>query len=332
MSKEKDSKLKALQLTLDKLDKTYGKGTVMKMGDSEIEKVEAISSGSLTLDGALGVGGYPKGRVIEIYGPESSGKTTLTLHAIAECQKAGGIAAFIDAEHAFDRFYAQNLGVNIDELIISQPDNGEQALEITDNLIRSGAIDIIVIDSVAALTPKSEIEGEMGDSKMGLHARLMSQALRKLTSNISKTNCTVMFINQLREKIGVMFGNPETTTGGNALKFYASVRLDIRRSTQIKDTNGNVLGNKTRVKVVKNKVAPPFKVSEFDIMYGKGISKMGEIIDLGVEYDIIDKSGSWFSYGETKLGQGRDSVKSILKDNPELCDEIEAKIVEVSKA
>ena len=332
MSKEKDSKIKALQLTLDKLDKTYCKGTVMKMGDSEIEKVEAISSGSLTLDGALGVGGYPKGRVIEIYGPESSGKTTLTLHAIAESQKAGGIAAFIDAEHAFDRFYAQNLGVNIDELIISQPDNGEQALEIADNLIRSGAIDIIVIDSVAALTPKSEIEGEMGDSKMGLHARLMSQALRKLTSNISKTNCTVMFINQLREKIGVMFGNPETTTGGNALKFYASVRLDIRRSTQIKDTNGNVLGNKTRVKVVKNKVAPPFKVSEFDIMYGKGISKMGEIIDLGVEYDIIDKSGSWFSYGETKLGQGRDSVKSILKDNPELCDEIEAKIVEASKA
>jgi len=332
MSKEKDSKIKALQLTLDKLDKTYGKGTVMKMGDSEVEKVEAISSGSLTLDGALGVGGYPKGRVIEIYGPESSGKTTLTLHAIAECQKAGGIAAFIDAEHAFDRFYAENLGINIDELIISQPDNGEQALEIADNLIRSGAIDIIVIDSVAALTPRSEIEGEMGDSKMGLHARLMSQALRKLTSNISKTNCTVMFINQLREKIGVMFGNPETTTGGNALKFYASVRLDIRRSTQIKDTNGNVLGNKTRVKVVKNKVAPPFKVSEFDIMYGKGISKMGEIIDLGVAHEIIDKSGSWFSYGETKLGQGRDSVKSILKDNPELSDEIEAKIVEAIKA
>ena len=332
MSKEKDSKIKALQLTLDKLDKTYGKGTVMKMGDSEVEKVEAISSGSLTLDGALGVGGYPKGRVIEIYGPESSGKTTLTLHAIAECQKAGGIAAFIDAEHAFDRFYAENLGVNIDELIISQPDNGEQALEIADNLIRSGAIDIIVIDSVAALTPRSEIEGEMGDSKMGLHARLMSQALRKLTSNISKTNCTVMFINQLREKIGVMFGNPETTTGGNALKFYASVRLDIRRSTQIKDTNGNILGNKTRVKVVKNKVAPPFKVSEFDIMYGKGISKMGEIIDLGVAHEIIDKSGSWFSYGETKLGQGRDSVKSILKDNPELSDEIEAKIVEAIKA
>ena len=332
MSKEKDSKLKALQLTLDKLDKTYGKGTVMKMGDVEIVKIDSISSGSLTLDGALGVGGYPKGRVIEIYGPESSGKTTLTLHAIAECQKVGGIAAFIDAEHAFDRFYAQNLGINIDELIISQPDNGEQALEIADNLIRSGAVDIIVIDSVAALTPRSEIEGEMGDSKMGLHARLMSQALRKLTSNISKTNCTVMFINQLREKIGVMFGNPETTTGGNALKFYASVRLDIRRSTQIKDTNGNVLGNKTRVKVVKNKVAPPFKVSEFDIMYGKGISKMGEIIDLGVEHDIIDKSGSWFSYGDTKLGQGRDSVKSILKDNPELSDEIEAKIVEATKA
>ena len=332
MSKEKDSKLKALQLTLDKLDKTYGKGTVMKMGDAEIVEIDSISSGSLTLDNALGVGGYPKGRVIEIYGPESSGKTTLTLHAIAECQKAGGIAAFIDAEHAFDRFYAQNLGINIDELIISQPDNGEQGLEIADNLIRSGAVDIIVIDSVAALTPRSEIEGEMGDSKMGLHARLMSQALRKLTSNISKTNCTVMFINQLREKIGVMFGNPETTTGGNALKFYASVRLDIRRSTQIKDTNGNVLGNKTRVKVVKNKVAPPFKVSEFDIMYGKGISKMGEIIDLGVAHEIIDKSGSWFSYGDTKLGQGRDSVKSILKDNPELSDEIEAKIVEATKA
>jgi len=284
------------------------------------------------LDYALGIGGYPKGRVIEIYGPESSGKTTLTLHAIAEAQKAGGIAAFIDAEHAFDRFYAQDLGINIDELIISQPDNGEQALEITDNLIRSGAIDIIVIDSVAALTPKSEIEGEMGDSKMGLHARLMSQALRKLTSNISKTNCTVIFINQLREKIGVMFGNPETTTGGNALKFYASVRLDIRRSTQIKDTDGNVLGNKTRVKVVKNKVAPPFKLSEFDIMYGKGISKLGEIIDLGVEHGIIDKSGSWFSYGETKLGQGRDSVKKILTDNPELCDELEVKIVEALKS
>ena len=332
MSKEKDSKLKALQLTLDKLDKTYGKGTVMKMGDAEIVEIDSISSGSLTLDNALGVGGYPKGRVIEIYGPESSGKTTLTLHAIAECQKAGGIAAFIDAEHAFDRFYAQNLGINIDELIISQPDNGEQGLEIADNLIRSGAIDIIVIDSVAALTPRSEIEGEMGDSKMGLHARLMSQALRKLTSHISKTNCTVIFINQLREKIGVMFGNPETTTGGNALKFYASVRLDIRRSTQIKDNSGNVLGNKTRVKVVKNKVAPPFKVSEFDIMYGKGISKLGEIIDLGVEHDIIDKSGSWFSYGDTKLGQGRDSVKTILTDNPELSDEIEAKIIQIIKA
>jgi|TARA_B110000503_G_scaffold108035_1_gene161505 recombination protein RecA len=332
MSKDKESKQKALQLTLDKLDKTYGKGTVMKMGDSPIQEIESISSGSLTLDYALGVGGYPKGRVIEIYGPESSGKTTLTLHAIAEAQKAGGIAAFIDAEHAFDRFYAQNLGINIDELIISQPDNGEQALEITDNLIRSGAIDIIVIDSVAALTPKSEIEGEMGDSKMGLHARLMSQALRKLTSNISKTNCTVIFINQLREKIGVMFGNPETTTGGNALKFYASVRLDIRRSTQIKDTNGNVLGNRTRVKVVKNKVAPPFKLSEFDIIYGKGISKLGEIIDLGVEHGIIDKSGSWFSYGETKLGQGRDSVKAILIDNPELCDELEVKIVEALKS
>ncbi len=332
MSSNKDSKQKALQLTLDKLDKAYGKGTVMKMGDSVPEEVESIPSGSLTLDYALGVGGYPKGRVVEIYGPESSGKTTLTLHAIAECQKAGGIAAFIDAEHAFDRFYAENLGVNINELIISQPDNGEQALEIADNLIRSGAIDIIVIDSVAALTPKSEIEGEMGDSKMGLHARLMSQALRKLTSNISKTNCTVMFINQLREKIGVMFGNPETTTGGNALKFYASVRLDIRRSTQIKDTNGNVLGNKTRVKVVKNKVAPPFKLSEFDIMYSKGISKMGEIIDLGVNYGIIEKSGSWFSYQETKLGQGRDSVKGILNDNPDLCEELEAKIVEAMKS
>ena len=332
MSKDKDSKQKALQLTLDKLDKAYGKGTVMKMGDSVAQEVESISSGSLTLDYALGVGGYPKGRVIEIYGPESSGKTTLTLHAIAECQKAGGIAAFIDAEHAFDRFYAQNLKVNIDELIISQPDNGEQALEIADNLIRSGAIDIIVIDSVAALTPRSEIEGEMGDSKMGLHARLMSQALRKLTSNISKTNCTVIFINQLREKIGVMFGNPETTTGGNALKFYSSVRLDIRRSTQIKDTNGNVLGNKTRVKVVKNKVAPPFKLSEFDIMYSKGISKMGEIIDLGVDHGIIDKSGSWFSYGDTKLGQGRDSVKAILTDNPDLCEELEAKILEALKA
>jgi recombination protein RecA len=316
MSDQKDSKLKALQLTLDKLDKTYGKGSVMKLGDQTIEKVEAISSGSIGLDIALGVGGYPKGRVIEIYGPESSGKTTLTLHAIAECQKAGGIAAFIDAEHAFDRFYAQKLGVDLGELVISQPDNGEQALEIADNLICSGAVDALVIDSVAALTPKSEIEGEMGDSKMGLHARLMSQALRKLTASISKTNCTVFFINQLREKIGVMFGNPETTTGGNALKFYASVRVDIRRSTQLKNSEGGVLGNKTRVKIVKNKVAPPFKTTEFDIMYGEGISKIGEILDIGVEHDIIEKSGSWFSYGGSKLGQGRDSVKAILKDNP----------------
>ncbi|SDD70945.1 recombination protein RecA [Pricia antarctica] len=326
MSSEKEAKLKALKLTLDKLDKTYGKGAVMKMGDSVVEDVEAIPSGSLGLDIALGVGGYPRGRVIEIYGPESSGKTTLTLHAMAEAQKAGGIAAFIDAEHAFDRFYAQNLGVDIDNLIISQPDNGEQALEIADNLIRSGAIDIVVIDSVAALTPKAEIEGEMGDSKMGLHARLMSQALRKLTGSISKTKCTVIFINQLREKIGVMFGNPETTTGGNALKFYCSVRLDIRRSTQIKDTDGNVKGNKTRVKVVKNKVAPPFRTTEFDIMYGQGISKVGEIIDLGVEYEIVKKSGSWFSYGDTKLGQGRDAVKALLLDNPELMDELDGKI------
>ena len=328
MSDLKDSKLKALKLTLDKLDKTYGKGSVMKLGDQTIEKVESISSGSIGLDIALGVGGYPKGRVIEIYGPESSGKTTLTLHAIAECQKAGGIAAFIDAEHAFDRFYAEKLGVDLGELVISQPDNGEQALEIADNLIRSGAVDALVIDSVAALTPKSEIEGEMGDSKMGLHARLMSQALRKLTASISKTNCTVFFINQLREKIGVMFGNPETTTGGNALKFYASVRIDIRRSTQLKNTEGGVLGNKTRVKIVKNKVAPPFKTAEFDIMYGEGISKIGEIIDIGVERDIIEKSGSWFSYGGSKLGQGRDSVKSILKDNPELIEELEKKIIE----
>ena len=326
MSKEKDSKIKALQLTLDKLDKTYGKGTVMKMSDQAVIDVDAIPSGSLGLDIALGVGGYPRGRVVEIYGPESSGKTTLTLHAIAEAQKAGGIAAFIDAEHAFDRFYAQNLGVDIDNLIISQPDNGEQALEIADNLIRSGAIDIVVIDSVAALTPKSEIEGEMGDSKMGLHARLMSQALRKLTASISKTNCTVVFINQLREKIGVMFGNPETTTGGNALKFYASVRLDIRRSTQIKNSAGNVLGNKTRVKVVKNKVAPPFKLAEFDIMYGEGVSKVGEILDIAVENEIIKKSGSWFSYDDTKLGQGRDAVKNIIKDNPELMEELEEKI------
>ncbi|MEW7279630.1 recombinase RecA [Aquimarina sp. 2201CG1-2-11] len=331
MSTEKDAKLKALKLTLDKLDKAYGKGTVMKMGDSAVQEVDVIPTGSLGLDLALGVGGYPKGRVIEIYGPESSGKTTLTLHAIAQAQKAGGIAAFIDAEHAFDRFYAEKLGVNIDDLIISQPDHGEQALEIADNLIRSGAIDIIVIDSVAALTPKSEIEGEMGDSKMGLHARLMSQALRKLTSSISKTNCTVIFINQLREKIGVMFGNPETTTGGNALKFYASVRLDIRRSTQIKDSNSEVTGNKTRVKVVKNKVAPPFRTAEFDIMYGQGISKNGEIIDIGVDYEIVKKSGSWFSYQDTKLGQGRDSVKALLNDNPELMDELEEKIKEAIK-
>jgi recombination protein RecA len=326
MSKEQDAKLKALKLTLDKLDKTYGKGTVMKMGDSAVQEVEVIPTGSLGLDVALGVGGYPRGRIIEIYGPESSGKTTLTLHAIAEAQKKGGIAAFIDAEHAFDRYYAEKLGVDIENLIISQPDNGEQALEIADNLIRSGAIDIIVVDSVAALTPKSEIEGEMGDSKMGLHARLMSQALRKLTGSISKTNCTVIFINQLREKIGVMFGNPETTTGGNALKFYCSVRLDIRRSTQIKDSNSEVQGNKTRVKVVKNKVAPPFKTAEFDIMYGKGISKVGEVIDLGVDFEIIKKSGSWFSYDDTKLGQGRDAVKALLMDNPELMEELEQKI------
>ena len=326
---DKDSKLKALKLTLDKLDKTYGKGSVMKLGDQTIEKVDAIPSGSIGLNIAMGVGGYPKGRVVEIYGPESSGKTTLSLHAIAECQKKGGIAAFIDAEHAFDRFYAEKLGIDLAELVISQPDNGEQALEIADNLIRSGAVDALVIDSVAALTPRSEIEGEMGDSKMGLHARLMSQAMRKLTASISKTKCTVFFLNQLREKIGVMFGNPETTTGGNALKFYASVRLDIRRSTQIKDSEGAVLGNKTRVKVVKNKVAPPFKTAEFDIMYGEGISKTGEILDLGVEHDIIEKSGSWFSYGGTKLGQGRDSVKLLLKDNPELMEELEGKIFQI---
>lgn len=327
MSSEKEAKLKALQLTLDKLDKTYGKGTVMKLGDAAVEEVDAIPSGSLGIDLALGVNGYPRGRIIEIYGPESSGKTTLTLHAIAEAQKAGGLAAFIDAEHAFDRFYAQKLGVDIDNLIISQPDNGEQALEIAENLIRSGAIDLVVIDSVAALTPKSEIEGEMGDSKMGLHARLMSQALRKLTATINKTNCTVFFINQLREKIGVMFGNPETTTGGNALKFYASVRIDIRKSTQIKDGE-TVLGNRTKVKIVKNKVAPPFRTAEFDIMYGEGISKTGEVLDLAVEFEIIKKSGSWFSYGDTKLGQGRDAVKALIKDNPELMDELEQKIKE----
>ena len=330
MSSEKEAKLKALQLTLDKLDKTYGKGTVMKLGDRAVEEVETISSGSLGLDLALGVNGYPKGRIIEIYGPESSGKTTLTLHAIAEAQKAGGIAAFIDAEHAFDRSYAEKLGVDVENLIISQTDNGEQALEIAENLIRSGAIDIVVIDSVAALTPKSEIEGEMGDSKMGLHARLMSQALRKLTGTISKTHCTVFFINQLREKIGVMFGNPETTTGGNALKFYASVRLDIRRSSQIKDGE-NVIGNRTKVKVVKNKVAPPFKTAEFDIMYGEGVSKTGEILDLAVEFEVVKKSGSWFSYGDTKLGQGRDAVKALIKDNPELAEELELKIKSLIK-
>ncbi len=318
-------KLKALQLTLDKLEKSYGKGTIMKLGDSVIEPTEVISTGSLGLDIALGVGGLPKGRVIEIYGPESSGKTTLAIHAIAESQKNGGIAAFIDAEHAFDRFYAKKLGVDVENLLIPQPDNGEQALEIADNLIRSGAIDILVIDSVAALVPKAEIEGEMGDSKMGLHARLMSQALRKLTGTISKTGCCCIFINQLRDKIGVMFGNPETTTGGNALKFYASVRLDVRRISQIKDTD-EVSGNRVKVKIVKNKVAPPFRIAEFDIMFGEGISKAGEIIDLGVEHNIIKKAGSWFSYGETRLGQGRDAVKQLILDNPELMDELEARI------
>lgn len=325
-------KLKALQLTMDKIEKSYGKGSIMKLGDRPVEDVPSIPSGSIGLDIAMGVGGYPKGRIIEIYGPESSGKTTLAIHAIAEAQKAGGIAAVIDAEHAFDPTYASKLGVNIDELLISQPDNGEQALEIADNLIRSGAVDIIVIDSVAALTPKAEIEGEMGESKMGLQARLMSQALRKLTANINKTKTCVIFINQLREKIGVMFGNPETTTGGNALKFYASVRLDIRRVGQIKEGE-DASGNHTRVKVIKNKVAPPFKKAEFDIMYGEGISKIGEIIDLGVELNIIKKAGSWFSYGETKLGQGREGVKAILQDNTELALELEAKIHEaVAKA
>lgn len=332
MSKEEQinvnkEKLKALQLTMDKIEKSYGKGAIMKMGDKVAEEIPAISTGSLGLDIALGVGGFPKGRIIEIYGPESSGKTTLAIHAIAEAQKAGGIAAIIDAEHAFDPYYAKKLGVDTDELLISQPDNGEQALEIADNLIRSGAVDIIVIDSVAALTPKAEIEGDMGDSKMGLQARLMSQALRKLTANINKTKTCCIFINQLREKIGVMFGNPETTTGGNALKFYASVRLDIRRIGQIKDGE-EVLGSNTRVKVVKNKVAPPFRKAEFDIMYGEGISKTGEIIDLGVTYNVIKKSGSWFSYGETKLGQGREAVRTLLKDNTELATELEGKIIE----
>ena len=324
-------KLKALQATLDRLDKSYGKGTVMRLGDNAIEDMEVISSGSVTINRALGVGGFPKGRVVEIYGPESSGKTTLTIHAIAECQRAGGIAAFIDAEHAFDQFYAKALGVDVENLLISQPDNGEQALEIADNLIRSGAIDLVVIDSVAALTPKAEIEGEMGDSQMGLQARLMSKALRKLTSSINKANTCCIFINQLREKIGVMFGNPETTTGGNALKFYSSIRLDIRRSTQIK-SGDEVIGNRTRVKIVKNKVAPPFRLAEFDIMYGKGISKMGEIIDLGVEFEIIKKSGSWYSYGDTKLGQGKDAVKDLLMDNPELSEELEKKVVAALEA
>lgn len=324
---EKSSKLEALKLTLDKLDKTYGKGTIMRLGDSAVETMEVIPSGSLSLDLALGVNGYPRGRVIEVYGPESSGKTTLTIHAIAEAQRQGGIAAFIDAEHAFDRFYAEKLGVDTENLLISQPDNGEQALEIADNLIRSGAIDIIVIDSVAALVPKSELEGEMGDSKMGLQARLMSQAMRKLTASISKTNCTCIFINQLREKIGVMFGNPETTTGGNALKYYCSIRIDIRRTGQIKEGD-EIVGNRIKVKVVKNKVAPPFRQAEFDIMYGQGISKTGEIIDMATDLNVIKKSGSWFSYGDTKLGQGRDAVKSLLADNPELAEELELKVKE----
>lgn len=328
MSSAEDKK-KALSLVLEKLDKTYGKGTVMRLGDDPIDQtIEVIPSGSLGLDVALGIGGYPKGRIIEIYGPESSGKTTLTLHAIAEAQKLGGTAAFIDAEHAFDVQYAGKLGIDVENLIISQPDNGEQALEIADNLIRSGAIDIVVIDSVAALTPKAEIEGEMGDSKMGLHARLMSQALRKLTATISRTKCTVIFINQLREKIGVMFGNPETTTGGNALKFYASVRIDIRKASQPIKVGEEAVGSRVKVKVVKNKVAPPFKQAEFDIMYGEGVSRVGEVLDLGVDYEIIKKSGSWFSYGDTKLGQGRDTVKDLLKDNPELMEELSAKITE----
>ena len=327
---EKENKLKALQAAMSKIEKDYGKGSIMKLGDEKIEQVEVIPTGSISLNVALGVGGYPKGRIIEIYGPESSGKTTLAIHAIAEAQKEGGIAAFIDAEHAFDRFYAQKLGVDIDNLWISQPDNGEQALEIADQLIRSSAIDILVVDSVAALTPKKEIEGDMGDSAVGLHARLMSQALRKLTATIAKTNTTCIFINQLREKIGVMFGNPETTTGGNALKFYASVRLDIRRVSPIKEGD-QVIGNQVRVKVVKNKVAPPFRKAEFEITFGEGISKVGEILDLGVQYNIIQKSGSWFSYDGQKLGQGRDAVKQLMKDNPELCEELEAKVVETIK-
>lgn len=330
IKKPSSDKLKALQLAMDKIEKDHGKGTIMKMGDNKIEDVAVIPTGSIGLNIALGVGGYPRGRVIEIYGPEASGKTTLAIHAIAEAQKAGGIAAFIDAEHAFDRFYAEKLGVNTDELLISQPDNGEQALEIADQLIRSAAVDIVVIDSVAALTPKAELEGDMGDSKMGLQARLMSQALRKLTANINKTSTTCIFINQLRDKIGVMFGNPETTTGGNALKFYASVRLDIRRISQLKDGD-EVIGNQTRVKVVKNKVAPPFRKAEFDIMFGEGISRTGEILDMGVELGIVKKSGSWFSYGDTKLAQGRDSAKNVLRDNPELSAELEAKIMEAVK-
>lgn len=329
MSKsENEEKLKSLKLTIDKLEKSYGKGVVMRMDDENIVKVDTISTGSLGLDIALGVGGFPKGRVIEIYGPESSGKTTLAMHCIAEAQKLGGICAFVDAEHAFDKFYAEKVGIDTNELLISQPDDGEQALEIADNLIRSGAIDVIVIDSVAALVPRAELEGDMGDSKMGLHARLMSQALRKLTGTINKTGCICIFINQLREKIGVMFGNPETTTGGNALKFYASVRLDIRRTGSIKD-GIDIVGNRVKVKVAKNKVAPPFRVVEFDIMYGQGISKAGEVVDLGVENNVIQKSGSWFSYGETKLGQGRDSVKQLLIDNPEMMEEIEQKITDV---
>ena len=331
MSEVNKEKLKALQLTMDKLEKTYGKGAVMKLGDTAVEAMEFIPSGSLGLDLALGIGGFPKGRIVEIYGPESSGKTTLAIHAIAECQKMGGIAAIIDAEHAFDKFYAEALGVDTENLLISQPDNGEQGLEIADNLIRSGAIDLIVIDSVAALTPRSEIEGEMGDSNVGVQARLMSKALRKLTGTISKTGCCCIFINQLREKIGVMFGNPETTTGGNALKFYASIRIDIRRSTQLKDGE-NVIGNHTKVKVVKNKVAPPFRTAEFDIIYGQGISRVGELIDMGVDLAIVKKAGSWFSYGETKLGQGRDAVKQLLDDNPELMEEIEGKVKEALAA